>query len=67
MLFSVCFLCLTGYAHNPTRTKILKYLESVCFCQSRKQRARLATEANPAQDYAAESSFSEALTAMEGF
>lgn len=27
----------------------------------------MATKANPAQDYAAESSFSEALTAMEIF
>lgn len=39
----------------------------MCLCQSRKQRARLATEANSAQDYAVESSFSEALTTMEIF
>lgn len=67
MLFSVCFLCLTVYAHNPTRTKTLKSMKPMCLCQSRKQRARLATEANSAQDYAAESSFSEALTTMEIF
>lgn len=42
-------------------------MKPVCPCQSRRQRARLATGANSAQDYAVESSFSEALTTMEIF
>lgn len=42
-------------------------MKPVCPCQSRKQRARLPTGANSAQDYAVESSFSETLTTMEIF